>query len=83
MEELKRGYLPILQGICIFKDMCPKTQIERDRLERIPYTLTIGSIIYVMICIRPYVSYALIITSRYQSNTGESMKDSLKTLLST
>jgi hypothetical protein len=33
--------------------------------------LTIGSIIYAMICTRPDVSYALSATSRYQSNYGE------------
>jgi hypothetical protein len=42
-----------------------KTQIERDRIERIPYALVIGSIIYVMLYTRPDVSYALSITSIY------------------
>ena len=45
--------------------MCFKTQIERDRMERIPYALVIGSIMYVMLYTRPDVSYALSITSRY------------------
>jgi hypothetical protein len=37
----------------------------------IPYALAIGSIMYVMLCTRSDVSYALSATSRYQSNYGE------------
>jgi hypothetical protein len=65
MGESKKGYLPISQRICLSKYMCFKTQIERDRMERIPYALVIGSIMYVMLYTRPDVSYALSITSRY------------------
>jgi hypothetical protein len=51
--------------------MCLKTQIERDRMKMIPYTLDLGSIIYIMLCTRPDVSYSLSITSRYRSNPSE------------
>ncbi|KAL4367776.1 hypothetical protein GQ457_05G023650 [Hibiscus cannabinus] len=40
-------------------------------MSQIPYASAIGSIIYVMICTRPYVSYALSMTSRYHANPGE------------
>lgn len=40
-------------------------------MERTYYVLTIGSIIYMILYIRPYVFYALIITSKYKSNPGE------------
>jgi len=69
------------------KDMCSKTQIKRDRMKIIPYTMDIRyiiSIIYVMLCIRSYVSYILSITKRYQSNPSESnwkiVKNTLKYL---
>jgi ATP-binding cassette subfamily B (MDR/TAP) protein 1 len=47
--------------------MCSKTKIDRDRMERIPYASAIGSIIYVMLCTKLDISYALSITNRYQS----------------
>jgi hypothetical protein len=65
MKESKRGYLHISHMICLSKDMCPKTQVERDKMEIIPYTTNIRSIIYVMLCTRLDVSYTLSITSRY------------------
>ncbi|XP_052490768.1 secreted RxLR effector protein 161-like [Gossypium raimondii] len=39
---------------------------------KIPYASTIGSIMYVMLCTRPDVSYALSMTSRYQVDPSES-----------
>jgi len=71
MGEFKRGYLPTSHGIHLFKNMCLKTKIERYMMEKTSYASTIRSIIYMMLCTRPYVPYALIITSRYQSNSGE------------
>jgi len=48
-----------------------KIQIKRNRMEMIPYILDIRFIIYVMLCTRLDVSYALSLTSRYQSNLGK------------
>jgi hypothetical protein len=58
-------------GITLSKKQCPMDPDEQGRMRVIPYALTIGSIIYAMICTRPDVSYALSATSRYQSNYGE------------
>jgi len=51
--------------------MCFKTKIERDKMKMIPYILDIWSIIYMMLCTKPNVSYALNRTSRYQFNPSE------------
>ncbi|KAG8499182.1 hypothetical protein CXB51_005634 [Gossypium anomalum] len=71
MEESKRGLLPMRHGISLSKEMCPSTPQERERMSKIPYASTIGSIIYAMLCTRPDVSYALSMTSRYQVDPGE------------
>ncbi|WRX10535.1 Reverse transcriptase [Theobroma cacao] len=68
MMESKKGHLPMSQGIYLSKDTCPKNQEEKDLMDKIPYALTIGSIMYAMLCTKPYVSYALSVTSRYQAN---------------
>ena len=59
MEESKRGYLPMSQGIHLSKRMSPKTPEERNRMSSIPYALAIWSIMYAMLCTRPDVAYAL------------------------
>jgi hypothetical protein len=57
IDESKRGYLFILYEIHLLKNMCPKIYIKRDRIEKIPYALTIRFIIYVMLCTRLDVLY--------------------------
>ena len=37
-------------GITLSKSMCPKTQYERTHMSIAPYALTIGLIMYVMLC---------------------------------
>ena len=63
------------------KDMSPKTQIERECMDRISYALAIGSIMYAMLCTRSDVSYALSITSRYQANPDEKHWMAVKNIL--
>ena len=58
-------------GILISKDNYPKSLDDKGCMSKVPYASVIGSIMYAMICTRPDVSYALSMTSRYQSNPGE------------
>jgi ATP-binding cassette subfamily B (MDR/TAP) protein 1 len=46
---------------------------ELERMSKVPYASAIGSIMYAMISTRPDVSYALSVTSRYQSDLGGSL----------
>ena len=41
-------------------------------MSRVPYTSTIGSIMYALICNRPDISYALRIMNGYQDNPRDS-----------
>ena len=70
MEHSKRGNVPMVSGITLSKSLCPQTQDEMTRMNLIPYSSAIGSIMYAMLCTRPNVSYALSVTSRYQSDPG-------------
>ena len=71
IDNFKRDYLPIDHEITFFKKDCPITSKERDRMSRIPYALVVGSIMYVMMCMRSNVAYSLRIVSRYQSDLNE------------
>ena len=50
-------------------------------MSKVPYASTIGSIMYAIISTRPDVSYALSVTSRYQSDPGESHWTAMKNIL--
>ncbi|KAK9006690.1 hypothetical protein V6N11_019024 [Hibiscus sabdariffa] len=68
-------------GISLSKEMCPSTPQETERMSQIPYASAIGSIMYGMICTRPDLSYALSMTSRYQTNPGEGHWIAVKNIL--
>ena len=81
MQDSKRGLLPMSHGIKLSKSQCPTTKDERERMDKIPYASAIGSIVYVMLCTRPDVSYALSMTSRFQSDPGECHWIAVKNIL--
>ena len=49
---------------------CPKNDLERKEMESIPYASVVGSLMYIQTCIRPDISFAIKMLSRYQSNFG-------------
>ena len=52
MEQSKKEFLPVLQGVKLSKTQNPTTAEDRKRMKIIPYALAIGSIKYVMLCTR-------------------------------
>ena len=81
MQNSKKGFLPMSHGMSLSKTQDPSSREERDRMDQIPYASAIGSIMYAMLCTRPDVSYALSMTSRYQSDPGESHWIAVKNIL--
>ena len=71
MEDFKNDYLPIGSEITLFKKDCVTTPEERERMSRVPYASTIGSIMHIMICTRLNMVYSLGIVSGYQSDPSE------------
>jgi ATP-binding cassette subfamily B (MDR/TAP) protein 1 len=47
-------------------------------MNKVPYASIIDTIMYVMICTRPDLPYALGVTSRYQSDPGKKHWTSVK-----
>ncbi|KAH9783016.1 hypothetical protein KPL71_009155 [Citrus sinensis] len=47
---------------------CPKSQEERDYMDRVPYASAVGSLMYAMVCTRPDISQAVSMVSRYMHN---------------
>ena len=81
MQDSKKGFLLMSHGITLSKTQCPATPDEQERMREIPYASAIGSIMYAMLCTCPDVSYALSVTSRYQSNFSETHWTTVKSIL--
>ena len=70
MDQSKKGFLPVLQGVKLSKTQCQVSAEDREKMSVIPYASAIGSIMYAMLCTRPDASLAISMTGRFQSNPG-------------
>jgi hypothetical protein len=57
--------------IYLSESQCRRTREQREKMSMISYDSIIGFIMYIMLCIRPNMSYALSMTSSYQKDLKE------------
>ncbi|GJU52860.1 retrotransposon protein, putative, ty1-copia subclass [Tanacetum coccineum] len=79
MKDL--GWVPMIVKKYLSDAQSPTSYKEKRRIGKLLYASTIGSIMYVMTCMRPDVSYALSMTSRYQSDPKGEHWTAVKTIL--
>ena len=70
MEQSKKEFLPMLQGVKLSKTQKTTTAENRKRMKVIPYASAIGSIMYAMLCTRPIVYLTKSLASGYNSDPG-------------
>ena len=59
MDQSKKGFLDVLQGVKLSQTQSPTTAEDRDKIKVIPYASAIGSIMCAMLCTRPDVCLAI------------------------
>ncbi|KAF2298829.1 hypothetical protein GH714_028213 [Hevea brasiliensis] len=65
MNNAKPMTIPFAANFKLSADMSLKTDEEMEHMSSVPYSSTVGSIIYAMVCTQPDVSHAVSIVSRY------------------
>jgi hypothetical protein len=50
-------------------------------MSRVPYSSTIGSLMYAMVCTRPDIAHAVGVVSRYTNNPGKEHWEAVKWIL--
>ena len=80
MEQSKKEFLPVLQGVKLSKTQDPTIAENRKRMKGVPYA-SACSIMYAMLCTRPDVCLAISLTGRYQSNPGVDHWTAVKNIL--
>ena len=81
MEQSKKEFLPVLQGVKLSRTQSPTTAKNRMGMKIIPYALAIGSIKYAMLCTRPIVYPTLILAREYNSDLGVDHWTTVKIIL--
>ena len=69
------------EGEKLSNNLCLKTPKQKERIEKVLYASVVGSLMYAMLCTRPYISYAIGMVSRYQYNPGEAHCKAVKRIL--
>ena len=82
MEQSKKEFLPVLQGVKLSKTQNPTTSENRKRMKVIPYASAIGSIKYAMLYTRPIVYLAMSLARGYDSDPGVDHWTAIKVILS-
>ena len=65
MRDAKPVSTPLDTHFKLAKKMCPKTWEKIDYMYKLPYSSAVGSLMYVMVCTRPYV------VRKYMNNPGK------------
>ena len=71
IQNAKPASTPLASHFKLSKYMCPETQEGIDYMSRISYSLPVGSLMYAMVCTRPYIAHAVGVVSRYMNNLGK------------
>ena len=82
MEQSKKEFLPVLQGVKLSKTQNMTTTENRKRMKVIPYASAIGSIKYAMLCTKPIVYLAMSLARGYNSDPGVDHWTTVKIILS-
>ena len=56
---------PLADHFKLSKRFCPSTEKEKGEMSVIPYSSVVGSLMYAMVCTRPYISHAIGVVSRF------------------
>ncbi|GJZ16482.1 retrotransposon protein, putative, ty1-copia subclass [Tanacetum coccineum] len=60
---------------------CPVKDCDVERMSKVPYANAVGSLMYLMVCTRPDIAYAVSVVSRYLANPGKNHWEAVKWIL--
>ncbi|GJR00049.1 hypothetical protein Tco_0523033 [Tanacetum coccineum] len=70
MQDCKPISTPFPTNVKLSCKMSPSSEKERMEMSRVPYALSVGSLMFAMICTRPNIAHAVGVVSRYMAEPG-------------
>ena len=70
MSEAKPDSSALPTNCKLNAKQCPRGEKEKAKMRKVPYASVVGSLMYVIICMRPGITFAMGAISRYMSNPG-------------
>ena len=81
MEKAKLIETPLPSHISLSKYQSSQSKKEREYMKKVPYANAVGSVMYIMVCCRLDIAYAMSLVSRYMANPGKEHQKELKWIL--
>ena len=69
---------PLFPYVKLCLNDCPKSDVEKAEMAKMPYSSAVGSFMYAMICTRLDIAHAVGVVSRYMSNLGKKRWEAVK-----
>jgi Reverse transcriptase (RNA-dependent DNA polymerase) len=70
MQNYSPSVAPIIKGDKFSMFQCPKNNLERAQMKKIPYASVVGSLMYAQVCTRPDITFIVGMLGRYQTDPG-------------
>ena len=70
MKSCAPGDTPVSNGDKFSLNQCPKNELERKGMQKIPYASTVGSLMYAQVCTRPDITFIVGMLDKYLSIPG-------------
>ena len=67
----KPSSTPVDAYLKLGKNDCPKSDVEKAAMAKVPYSSVVGSLMYAMVSTRLDIAYAVGVVSRYMANLGK------------
>ena len=81
MHNAKPVHVSLLGHFKLSKMQCPKNEEEKEEMSKVPYLSIVGSLMYAMICTKPYIAYVVGVVSRFLSNPRKEHWNTVKWIL--
>ncbi|RVW57769.1 Retrovirus-related Pol polyprotein from transposon TNT 1-94 [Vitis vinifera] len=81
MDHSKPVSTPLAQHFKFDHSTLPSTDEEVEYMKSVPYSSVVGSLMYVMVCTRPDLAFAISVVSRFMSNPGKAHWEAVKWIM--
>ena len=81
MNNVKPINIPLASHFNLSSCFCPSNDEEKEYMSRVPYDNLVGSLMYMMLCTRLYISHIIGVVRRYMENLGKEHWEVVKWVL--
>ena len=78
MPEVTPVTTPLAVHFKLSSKQCPQSPKEEKEISPVPYASVVGSLIYVIICTMPDLTYAVSTVNQFMSNPGKQHWEAVK-----